>query len=59
MEGTRKQQISRQALDLAGSMIRPGITTDEIDRAVHDFIVSKGAYPSPLNYREFPKSCCT
>jgi methionyl aminopeptidase len=40
-------------------MIRPGITTDEIDRAVHDFIVSKGAYPSPLNYREFPKSCCT
>jgi methionyl aminopeptidase len=51
--------LSREALDLAGSMIRPGITTDEIDKAVHEFIISKGGYPSPLNYRGFPKSICT
>jgi len=52
-------KIARQALDLAGSMVRPGLTTDEIDKAVHEYIISKGAYPSPLNYRHFPKSCCT
>ena len=50
--------IGRDALDLAGSMIRPGVTGDEIDKAVHEFIVSKNAYPSPLNYFNFPKSCC-
>jgi len=52
-------RLGRQALDLAHAHIRPGITTDEIDRIVHDFIISKDAYPSPLNYRFFPKSCCT
>jgi methionyl aminopeptidase len=36
-----------------------GVTTDEIDKEVHDFILSHGAYPSPLGYRGFPKSCCT
>ncbi len=51
-------EIGRSALDLAGSMIRPGVTGDEIDKAVHEFIVSKTAYPSPLNYFNFPKSCC-
>ena len=50
--------IGREALDLAGSMIKPGVTGDEIDKAVHDFIISKKAYPSPLNYFNFPKSCC-
>jgi len=40
-------------------MIRPGVRTDEIDHAVHEYIVSKGGYPSPLNYYKFPKSCCT
>lgn len=52
-------RLGRQALDLAHKHIRPGITTDEIDRIVHDFIISQDAYPSPLNYRWFPKSCCT
>ena len=50
--------IGRDALDLAGSMIKPGVTGDEIDKAVHEFIISKKAYPSPLNYFNFPKSCC-
>jgi len=40
-------------------MIRVGITTEEIDKAVHDFIISQDAYPSPLNYYGFPRSCCT
>ena len=35
------------------------MTTDEIDRAVHEKCVSKGAYPSPLLFRGFPKSVCT
>lgn len=37
----------------------PGVTTEEIDRVVHEFIISNGCYPSPLNYYNFPRSCCT
>lgn len=51
-------EVGRQALDLAGSMVKPGVTGDAIDKAVHEFIVSKNGYPSPLNYFNFPKSCC-
>eukprot|EP01017_Pseudomicrothorax_dubius_P039054 TRINITY_DN5944_c0_g1_i3.p1 TRINITY_DN5944_c0_g1~~TRINITY_DN5944_c0_g1_i3.p1 ORF type:complete len:248 (-),score=64.08 TRINITY_DN5944_c0_g1_i3:702-1445(-) len=51
--------IGRKALDLGHSMVKPGVTTDEIDRAVHEFIIEQGAYPSPLNYYNFPKSLCT
>lgn len=40
-------------------MIRVGITTEEIDAAVHEYILSEKAYPSPLNYYNFPRSCCT
>lgn len=36
-----------------------GVTTEEIDRIVHEFIVANDAYPSPLNYYNFPRSCCT
>jgi methionyl aminopeptidase len=43
----------------AGELVRPGITTDEIDRVVHDLSVDAGGYPSPLNYRGYPKSVCT
>ncbi|CAI7818104.1 unnamed protein product [Closterium sp. NIES-54] len=38
---------------------QPGVTTNEIDRAVHEMIIEAGAYPSPLNYAGFPKSVCT
>ncbi|CAF1558059.1 unnamed protein product, partial [Adineta steineri] len=51
--------LGRKALDLAHSLIKPGVTTDYIDEKVHEFIISQNAYPSPLNYRWFPKSCCT
>ncbi|KAL7552498.1 hypothetical protein ACHAWF_015745 [Thalassiosira exigua] len=52
-------RCAREVLDLAGREVRPGITTDEIDRIVHEATVARGAYPSPLNYHNFPKSCCT
>lgn len=35
------------------------MTTEAIDKIVHDYIISNGAYPSPLNYYNFPRSCCT
>lgn len=52
-------RVAREVLDTAGRAVRPGITTDEIDRLVHEESLKRGAYPSPLNYRGFPKSCCT
>lgn len=52
-------KIAREVLDIGASYIRPGITTDEIDNIVHDAIIRRGAYPSPLNYYGFPKSICT
>jgi len=52
-------KIAAGAIEAAGAAIRPGITTDEIDKVAHDFVVSHGAYPSTLGYRGFPKSCCT
>ncbi|CAD7926096.1 unnamed protein product [Amoebophrya sp. A120] len=51
-------RLGRATLDLAGSMVKPGVTPEEIDTAVHDFIVGNNAYPSPLNYRNFPRSVC-
>lgn len=36
-----------------------GVTTDEIDRVVHEAAIERDCYPSPLNYYEFPKSVCT
>lgn len=36
-----------------------GVTTEEIDRIVHEYIIDNDAYPSPLNYHGFPRSCCT
>ena len=44
---------------IAGKMTKVGVTTDEIDRVVHEAIVERDCYPSPLNYKTFPKSCCT
>jgi methionine aminopeptidase len=52
-------QMAREVLDHAATQIRPGITTDEIDEIVHQAIIERNAYPSPLNYRNFPKSVCT
>ena len=51
--------MGREILDLAGSHVKPGVTTDEIDEIVHNATIERNAYPSPLNYRNFPKSVCT
>ena len=51
-------KITAAARALAGEMVRPGVTTKQIDKAVHDFIVSQGAKPSFLNYNGYPGSAC-
>jgi len=51
-------KITAAARALAGEMVRPGVTTLEIDKAVHDFIVAQGAKPSFLGYGGFPGSAC-
>ena len=51
-------RITAAARALAGDMVRPGVTTKQIDKAVHDFIVSQGAKPSFLGYGGFPASSC-
>ena len=51
-------KITAAARALAGDMVRPGVTTKQIDKAVYDFIVSQGAKPSFLNYNGFPASTC-
>ncbi|TVU32061.1 hypothetical protein EJB05_23779 [Eragrostis curvula] len=52
-------RIAREVLDAGARIIKPGITTDEIDRVIHEETIARGGYPSPLNYHFFPKSCCT
>ncbi len=51
-------RLAIEALRLAEEHIRPGITTDNINTLVHEFIIRHGAKPAPLNYRGFPKSVC-
>lgn len=51
--------MAAEILRLAGEIVRPGITTDEIDVFVHEATIERGAYPSPLNYHGYPKSVCT
>jgi methionyl aminopeptidase len=52
-------RIAAQAMHAAATIIDPGVTTDDLDRVVHEFLIEHGAYPSTLGYRGFPKSCCT
>ena len=52
-------KIAAEAIALVGAHAKPGVTTDELDKLAHEYIVSQGAYPSTLGYRGFPKSCCT
>ena len=52
-------RIAAQALQVVGEAVRPGVTTDELDRIGHEFIISHNAYPSCLGYMGFPKSLCT
>jgi methionyl aminopeptidase len=52
-------QMAADTLLKVGEMLRPGITTDDINRFVHDDTIRRGAIPAPLNYHGFPKSVCT
>lgn len=52
-------KMGREVLDCAGKALRVGVTTDEIDRVVHEACIERDCYPSPLNYYNFPKSVCT
>ncbi|XP_064951385.1 methionine aminopeptidase 1B, chloroplastic-like isoform X1 [Musa acuminata AAA Group] len=52
-------ELAAHVLDYAGILVRPSVTTNEIDKAVHKMIIDAGAYPSPLGYGGFPKSVCT
>jgi methionyl aminopeptidase len=51
--------LAADILRLAGEMVRPGITTDDIDVFVHELTIERGAYPSTLNYGGYRKSLCT
>jgi len=52
-------QMAAEVLYTAGKMVKPGVTGDDIDRVVHEKSIALGCYPSPLNYKGFPKSVCT
>jgi methionyl aminopeptidase len=52
-------RIASQAIDAVEAALRPGVTTDELDRIAHEFVVANDAYPSTLGYRGYPKSVCT
>ena len=64
-------RLGREVLEEGAKAVQIGVTTDEIDRIIHEacigtiysrsihFSIERDAYPSPLNYYKFPKSCCT
>lgn len=59
IEGIRKSCVlAAKALEFAGTLVKPGISTEEIDNQVREYIHKAGAVPAPLNYRGFPKSTC-
>lgn len=52
-------RVTARVLDEVAQMIRPGVSTEQINTFVHELTVKLGAKPSPLNYKGFPKSVCT
>src|SRR5471030_3127529 len=53
-------RLAEEVLEMIGAYVKPGVTTDELDRICHDYIVNEQkAIPAPLNYKGFPKSICT
>jgi methionyl aminopeptidase len=52
-------RIAADAMAEVGRHVAPGVTTDELDRVGHEFMIGAGAYPSTLGYKGFPKSLCT
>lgn len=51
--------MAAKTSEYALSILKPGITTDEIDKKVHEFIIKNGAYPTAIGFMNFPKSLCT
>ncbi len=59
-DGMRKSgRLAAETLDYITPFVKPGVSTDALDKLCHDFIVDNGAIPAPLGYRGFPKSICT
>jgi methionyl aminopeptidase len=54
----RAGQLAASVLDMITEHVQPGVTTGELDRLCHDFILERGARPAPLNYRGYPKPTC-
>ncbi|KAK9780716.1 putative Methionine aminopeptidase [Seiridium cardinale] len=52
-------RLAREVLDITAAELKPGITTDFLDKVCHEACVERKSYPSPLNYNKFPKSLCT
>jgi methionyl aminopeptidase len=52
-------RIAAQAMEAVSQQIAPGVSTDELDRVGHEFLVAHDAYPSTLGYKGYPKSLCT
>ena len=52
-------RAAAETLAFAGAQVKPGMTTLDIDRLVHNDTIRRGGKPAPLNYKGFPKSCCT
>ncbi|MEX0730001.1 MAG: type I methionyl aminopeptidase [Aquisalimonadaceae bacterium] len=53
-------RLAADVLTMIAPCVRPGVTTEELDRICHDYIVNEQkGIPAPLNYRGFPKSICT
>ncbi len=52
-------RLAAETLVAAGKILKPGITTDDINTFVHQYTIDRGAIPAPLNYRGYPKSVCT
>lgn len=55
----RSCRLAAETLEKTAGILRPGITTDDINTHVHNYILQHDAVPAPLNYRGFPKSVCT
>ena len=51
--------MAAEVLVMIEPYVKPGVTTDRLNDICHEYIVSRGAIPSPLNYRGFPKSICS
>jgi methionyl aminopeptidase len=55
----RAGRLAAEVLDMITPEVGVGVTTEELDRLCHDFILARGAKPAPLGYRDYPKSICT